>query len=149
MFQLTETVGIDRPAADAWSMLTDFPNVPTWEGGVLEVRQTSPGRPGVGTTFVARRVYAGRETVVDCRIVEWLGDRSVTMEIVGGPTRRTVARYAVEPMGDRACQVTYSMKGEMQPLLVWLTPLIPAMGRRLVRANLAALKHLVEGTPTP
>lgn len=148
MFHLTETVRIDRPVAEAWAVLIDFPNVPAWEEGVLEVRQTSPGRPGLGTTLVARRVYGGRETVVDCRIVDWTDDRSVTMEIAGGPTRRTFATYAVEPIGDHACQVTYSVKGEMRPLLVWLTPLIPAMGRRLVRSNLASLKRLVEAAAT-
>ena len=144
MFQLTETVRIDRPAAEVWAMLTDFPNVPTWEDGVLEVRQTSPGRPAIGATFVARRVYGGRETIVDCRITDWQVDRSVTMEIIGGPTRRASVRYAVEPMGDRACRVTYSAQGEMRPLLAWLTPLVPAMGRRLIRSNLATLERLLE-----
>jgi carbon monoxide dehydrogenase subunit G len=148
MFQLTETVTIGRPRADAWAVLTDFPRVPAWERGVLEVRQTSAGAPGVGTTLTARRVYGGRETVVECRIVDWQDGRSVTMEIVGGPTRRTFACYAVEPMGDKACQVTYSVEGEMRPLLRWLTPLIPAAGRRLVRANLGALKRLIEAAAT-
>jgi carbon monoxide dehydrogenase subunit G len=137
-------VAIDRPAVEAWARLIDFPNVPAWESGVLEVRQTSPGVAGVGTTLVARRVYGGRETLVDCRIVDWQDGRSVTMEIAGGPTRRTFASYAVEPMGDHACQVTYSVEGEMRPILVWLTPLIPAMGRKLVRTNLVSLKRLIE-----
>ena len=144
MFQLTENIRIDRPVAEVWATLIDFPNVPAWENGVLEVRQTSLGRPGLGTALAARRVYGGRESAVDCRIVDWQDERSVTMEIAGGPTRRTFATYAVAPLGDEACQVAYSVKGEMQPLLIWLSPLIPAMGRRLVRANLAALKRLVE-----
>jgi carbon monoxide dehydrogenase subunit G len=143
-FHLTEAVRIDRPAAEVWTILIDFPNVPAWESGVLEVRQTSPGVAGDGTTLVARRVYAGRETVVDCRIVDWQDGRSVTMEIAGGPTRRTFASYAVEPIGDDACRVTYSVEGEMRPILVWLTPLIPAMGRKLVRTNLVSLKRPIE-----
>jgi len=148
MFHLTETVPIARPTAEVWAVLVDFPRVPAWERDVLEVRQTSPGSPGVGTTLMARRVYAGRATVVDCRIVDWQDSRSVTMEITGGPTRRTFACYAVDPVGDEACLVTYSVEGEMRPLLGWLTPLIPATGRRLVRANLGALKRLIEGAAT-
>ena len=148
MFQLKETVAIGRPAAEAWAVLVDFPHVPAWERDVLEVRQASPGSPGVGTTLVARRVYAGRATVVDCRIVAWQDGRSVTMEIIGGPTRRTFACYAVEPIGDKACRVTYSVEGEMRSLLRWLTPIIPAAGRRLVRTNLGALKRLIEGATT-
>jgi hypothetical protein len=123
-------------------MLVDFPKVPAWERGVLEVRQTSSGDPGVGTTLVARRVYAGHEMLVDCRIVDWQDNRSVTMEIVGGPTQ-------VEPNGDHACEVTYAVDGELRPLLRWMTPFLPAAGGRLVRANLASLKRVVEGRRRP
>ena len=144
MFEFTETVPLQRPAADVWAMLIDFPHVPAWEGGVLEVRQTSPGRPAVGTTFAARRVYAGRERVVDCRIIDWQDQRSVAMEILGGPTGRTTVRYSVDMTSDRACRVTYSAQGEMVPLLAWLSPLIPLVGRRLIRSNLATLERLLE-----
>lgn len=144
MFQLTEARSIDRPAAAVWATLIDFPNVPAWEDGVLEVKQTSPGRPAIGTTFVARRVYGGRATNVDCRMTDWQEGRSVTMEIRGGPIRRASVRYEVEPTGDRTSRVTYSVRGEMRLLLVWLTPLIPAAGRSLVRSNLARLERLVQ-----
>jgi polyketide cyclase/dehydrase/lipid transport protein len=146
MFRLTETVPIERPTAEVWAVLVDFPGVPAWERDVLEVRQTSPGRPGVGTTLAARRSYAGRAVDVECRIVDWQDGRSVTMEIIGGPTRRTFVRYAVDPVGAEACQVTFSVEGEMRRFLSWLAPFIPAAGRRLVRTNLGALKRLVEAT---
>lgn len=144
MYHLTESVRIDRPAAEVWAMLIDFPNVPAWEDGVLEVRQTSPGQPTMGTTFVARRVFGGRETLIDCQIIEWEADRLVTMELKGGLVRRASATYAVEPTSTEACQVTYSTQGQMRTLLAWATPLIPAMGRRLVRGNLARLAGLLD-----
>ena len=144
MFKLDEARSIDRPAAEVWDVLVDFPNVPLWEDGVLEVRQTSDGRPALGTTFVARRVFGGRESMVDCRIIEWKGGRVATMEIIGGPVRRAAARYLVEPTSESACRVEYSINGELQPRLAWLTPLIPFMGRRLVRSNLVRLERLVE-----
>jgi len=143
VYRFTETLRIDRPAVEVWAMLIDFPNVPAWEDGVLEVRQTSPGRPALGTTFVARRVFGGRETDIDCRIVGWEDDRSVTMELRGGLVRRASVGYSVEPMGDCACLVTYSTEGEMRTLLAWATPFIPAMGRRLIRSNLATLERLL------
>lgn len=148
MFHLTEAIRIERPAAEAWAMLIDFPNVPRWESGVLEVRQTSPGEPAVGTTLIARRVYGGRETNVYCRILDWQADRSVTMEILGGPTRRAVASYAVESIGDDACRVTYTVDGEMRRGLGWLTPVIPRMGRRLVRTNLVGLGRRLDEAAT-
>ena len=144
MFELDEARSIDRPAAEVWDVLVDFPNVPLWEDGVQEVRQTSDGRPALGTTFVARRVFGGRESMVDCRIIEWADGRVATMEIIGGPVRRAAARYLVEPTSESACRVEYSINGELQSRLGWLTPLVPLMGRRLVRSNLARLERLVE-----
>ena len=55
------------------------------------------------------------------------------MEILGGPTRRAVATYDVEPIGDDACRVTYTVDGEMRRGLGWLTPVIPRVGRGLVK----------------
>ena len=144
MFELEEARSIDRPAAEVWAVLVDFPNVPLWEDGVLDVRQTSEGRPALGTTFVARRVFGGRESMVDCRIIEWEEGRVATMEIVGGPVRRAAARYLVDPTSGSSCRVEYSINGELQPRLTWLTPLVPLMGRRLVRSNLRRLEELVQ-----
>jgi hypothetical protein len=66
------------------------------------------------------------------------------MEILGGPTSRATARYAVEAVGADACRVTYSGSGQLRPALVWLSPIIPSAGRRLVRGNLVRLKARLE-----
>ena len=144
-YQLTESVRIDRPSADVWAMLIDFPNVPTWENDVLEVRQTSPGPAAVGATFLARRLFGGRESLIHCRITDWQDGRAVTMELMGGVVRSASVTYAVESVGPDTCQVTYSIDGQMRSLLAWATPFIPAIGRRLVRSNLANLARLAEG----
>ena len=111
---------------------------------MLEVRQTSPGRPGLGSTFVARRVYGGRESTVECRIVDWQDGRSATMEVLGGPMRRALVCYAAEPAGDRSTRVTYTAEGELPRLMGWLKPVILLMGRRLIRSNLAKLGRLLD-----
>jgi carbon monoxide dehydrogenase subunit G len=142
MYHLTESVHIASPADLVWAILIDFPNVPAWEKDVVEVRQTSPGIPSVGTTFVARRLFGGRESLIDCRITDWQDGRSVTMELKGGVVRSASVTYAVEASGADSCDVKYSIDGQMRPLLAWTTPFIPAIGRRLVRSNLADLARL-------
>ena len=147
MYELAESVRIDRPTSEVWAKLIDFPNVPAWENDVLEVRQTSPGLPAVGTTFVARRLFGGRESLIDCRITGWEDGRSVTMELKGGLISHASVTYAVEETGAGSCHVTYSIEGQMRPLLAWATPFIPAIGRRLVLSNLANLGRLAESAP--
>jgi hypothetical protein len=143
-YQFTESIRVGRPAIDVWAILIDFPNVPAWETDVLEVRQTSPGQPAVGTTFEARRLFGGREALIDCRITHWDDFRAVTMELTGGVVRSASVSYAIEAMGADGSLVTYSIEGRMRPLLAWATPFIPAIGRRLVRTNLANLARLAE-----
>ncbi len=143
MFRLDVSMHLDHPAAVVWTWLADFPSVPRWEDGVLEVRQVSAGPPGIGTTFRIRRAFGGRETTLDGRLVAWEDGQSATMELVGGPLRRVVATYAVAPDGPSGCIVTYRTEGRLVRSLVWLHPLVAIAGRRQVTANLARLDALI------
>jgi hypothetical protein len=145
MFRFDGSMPMDAPVDRIWARLIDFPGIPTWEGGVLEVRQVSPGPPGLGTGLVARRVYGGREALVDCRITEWQDGRAATMSIRGGPIREASVRYAVEPGTDGRALVTYSAEGEFRGAWRLLAPLAGMMGRSQVRSNLERLKGQVEG----
>ena len=149
MFHVTRQRTLPFPSETVWRYLIDFPNVPTWEDGVLEVRQTSPGPAGLGTEFVARRSYAGRETEVVCRIVDWQEGRSVTMALEGGPLRSASACYAVESLGAIRCAVTYTGSGDLRGPMRLLTPLVGSMGRRQIAANLANLERRIEAGSDP
>jgi carbon monoxide dehydrogenase subunit G len=144
VFRFSSSILVNRAPADVWRVLIDFPHVPSWERGVLAVRQVSPGPPAIGTTLVARRVYVGRETLIDCRITDWEELRGATMSLRGGPLRHASVRYAVEPAGSEQALVTYRAHGELRPALKILTPLMPAMGRAEAKKNLANLKRLLE-----
>lgn len=143
-FSFSSSQGIDRPAADVWAALIDFPNVPKWERGPVEVRQVSPGPPGVGTRLVARRIFAGRESLLESVITEWDPSRSATMALTGGPLRDVRVTYAVEPDGPAGSVVTFRGEGTLRMPLSWLTPLIPFIGRAVARRNLQRLKGMLE-----
>jgi hypothetical protein len=144
MFRFEGRMPMAAPVASIWARLIDFPAIPTWEGGVLEVRQTSAGLPGIGTELVARRVYGVRESTVDCRITEWEDGHAATMSIRGGPIREAFVRYAVDQGAAGRALVTYSARGEFRGPWRLLTPLVGVMGRRQVRSNLERLRTQVE-----
>jgi carbon monoxide dehydrogenase subunit G len=147
-FHLSSSIVIQQPLGEVWAFLIDFPRVASWERGILEVRQTSPGPAGLGTTLLVRRVYFGREAQVACQITAWDERQGVTMDLRGGPLRHASVRYAMEPVGSAQTKVTYTGSGELIPALQMLTPLMPALGRSDEQKNLATLKHLLE-TSTP
>ena len=144
MFRFGGSMPMDAPVEVIWQRLIDFPGIPSWEGGVLEVRQVSPGRPGVGTKLVARRVYVGRESTVDCEITAWDEGHGATMSIRGGPVREAFVRYTVDRAPDGRALVTYSAEGEFRGAWRFLTPLVGVMGRNQVQSNLIKLKNQVE-----
>src|SRR5262249_25616235 len=101
-FQFRSSILIHPPREQVWAVLIESPRVASWERDIREVRQTSPGPAGVGTTLVVRRVYFGRETQVACQITAWDERQGVTMDLRGGPLRYASVRYAVESVG--ACR---------------------------------------------
>jgi DMSO/TMAO reductase YedYZ heme-binding membrane subunit len=144
LFRFESSIVVDRAPGDVYKVLIDFPNVPSWEQGPVEVRQVSPGAPRVGTELVCRRIYAGCETLVACRITAWDDQEGVTMSIRGGPLRDASVRYAVEPASNGRTLVTYTAEGRLRPALVFLTPFMPALGRAEAKKSLASLKRLLE-----
>ena len=149
MFSLSQSLQIDRPAAEVWPYLIAFEQVPLWEDGVVEVRQVTPGPPGVGTEIYARRVYAGREAELVGRIVKFEDGRSAAMSLRGGPIDEVVAEYAVEPIDGRRSVVTYRGQGNLIRPLRFLHPILPAAGRNQTRKNLATLKRRIEAGIPP
>ena len=143
MFRFSQSRRLPYPADTVWRHLIDFPNVPTWESGVREVRQVTPGPPVVGTELVARRVYGGRESVVQCRITDWSEGRAVTMAIEGGPVRGASICYAVVPDGADRSLVTYTAEGELRGPIAILTPLVAYAGRMQIASNLVNLERRI------
>ncbi len=156
MFNFSQTMEIDRPGRDFWPYLIAFEQVPLWEHGIVEVRQPSPGPPGVGTELFARRIYAGRETRLRGVITAFEDGRSATKSLRGGPHDESVVQYAVEPIDADRSLVTYSARGNLIWPLRFLHPILPAIGRAEARKNLARISRRIDAgipprsdTPTP
>jgi hypothetical protein len=141
MFRFRVSRDIPRPAEDIWKVLIDFTNVPKWERGPIEVRQTSPGPPGVGTRITALRDFGGRVSTLHGVITDWQEGRSATMSLAGGPLRESRATYSVEPMGPNSSTVTYATEAQLVGVLRILTPLMPLLGRAVARNNLRRLEE--------
>jgi hypothetical protein len=148
-FRFSQSRAFDRSASEVWPYLIAFEQVPLWEHGILEVRQVSPGPPGVGTEISARRIYAGRETRLNGVISAFEDGRSATMSLRGGPLAESLVQYAVEPIDADHSLVTYSARGSLTGPLRLLHPILPAIGRAETRKNLASLNRRIEAGIPP
>lgn len=148
-FELREAIDIDRPASMVWQYLIAFEQIPTWEADVLAVRQVTPGTPGIGTAIEARRMYGRTEALVEGVISAYDAGRFATMTLRGGPIESSEATYAVDPIDSHRCRVTFSVRASMRGPIRILHPILPAIGRRGVRANLVRLRHRVDAGIAP
>jgi hypothetical protein len=148
MAQIEQSMAFEWPAAHVWAYLIAFEQVPLWEHGVVEVRRLAPGAPVVGMPILARRIFAGRETLLDGTIVSLDPGRQATLELRGGPIAMARACYAVDPAGPERCVVTYTGDTELRGPLRVFTPILPALGRREINKNLRRLqRRIAAGIP--
>jgi hypothetical protein len=61
MMRIAVDTQIDRPVQGVWDFFFDLANSPRWTRSGSELRQTSEGALGVGTTLVSVRPILGRE----------------------------------------------------------------------------------------
>ena len=147
MVRIDVTTLISRPIQEVWDFFIDFTNSPHWTRSGSELRKTSEGPFGVGTTVESVRPMFGREIksqrLVATRYepphlvsftasVPFLGDLSggFTIESQGGETR--LSRWTELNAG--------GLRGEIGSILA---PLV----RRLHGAELSNLKRLIEARP--
>ena len=71
MVNVEASVMIDRPVEEVWKFINDLSKVQTWDTGVLEVKQTSTGPPGVGSTCDFRARMMMRNMTISMRITEY------------------------------------------------------------------------------
>ncbi|MDX6296930.1 MAG: hypothetical protein QOI51_787 [Nocardioidaceae bacterium] len=62
MVQVERTFTVKKPRDEVVGYLTDFANAESWDPGTVSCEQTTPGPPGVGTTWHNVSRIRGRET---------------------------------------------------------------------------------------
>jgi uncharacterized protein YndB with AHSA1/START domain len=138
MVKVEASVIIDRPIEEVWKFITDLSKYPKWTD-VLEMRQTSAGPLGVGTTIQGR--YA--KMLENARIIEYEPNRKLTFEITSGPTKGTTNTLSMETIEGKtrfARTVDHKFGGFYK--LVW--PFVAGRVKRYGEASVGNVKRMLE-----
>jgi len=100
MAGLQQSVVIDRPPAEVFTFVSDLENDPPWSGAA-ELRRTSPGPLGVGTTFRQRDRILGRPLELSMEVVGYQPNHQIALRATSRLLSLGGAR-TVEPVGAAA-----------------------------------------------
>jgi uncharacterized protein YndB with AHSA1/START domain len=144
MLRIDVTILISRPVQEVWDFFIDFTNTPRWTRSGSELRQTSQGALGVGTTLESVRPMFGREI------------KSQNIQVTQyEPGRLISITSAVPLLGHATGGVTFQSVGGETRLSRWtelerggarglLGAILAPVVRRAQGAELANLKRLIE-----
>ena len=140
-----QSVVINRPVEQVFAFVSDLENDPPWSGAA-EMRRTSPGPVGIGTTFQQRDRLLGRRLELTLRVVGYEPNRKITLRTTSKRLSFAGTRM-VEPVGEDATRVTFVGGGRAGGVWRLAEPLLVAVGGPRLRTQLGRLKLLLESQP--
>ena len=143
MIKIENSIVINRPVDEIFEFMANSENNPQWQSGTQEVRKTSEGPIGVGTTFTSVSQLLGKrlESVVEYTAYE--PNKRVAGKVTSGPVPFQF-ETTFEPAAEGGTKVTGGGEGDVGGFFKLAEPLVARMLKRQFDANNANLKDLLE-----
>ena len=134
--KLDVSESIERPPADVFHFVaTDHvQNHPRWDPEISLVQET-PGPIGVGTKIHRSRARGEVRVEGEMEITGYDPDRAMAAVIRDGPMELR-SRMTVEPMGEAASRLTFTVESDDAPLDMMEEP---------IKGSLRRIKEMLEG----
>jgi len=142
VFEIKETVAIEKPVEAVWSFVIDEANEPLWQTTLAEVRRLTDGPMAAGTRVLEVRRFLGRKIETVWEMVECDPPRRSAIRSVKAPFAWQ-GTYELGP-ADGGMWFTVGLQGDPGGFFRVAEPVFARMGRRELVANLANLKDVLE-----
>ena len=141
--KVAASVIIERPVEAVWEYIADPANNPEWDPGTIEVRQTSPGPIGVGTTLIAVVDMLGRREL-GVRIITFEPKRELQFVFVSGVIAGSKTRYALQSLDGGRTRLTREADAHLNGWWRLLTPLASWLAARSRADEVSNVKRILE-----
>ena len=142
MIDLEMNVLIDRPIHDVFAFVSMPTNLPQWQAGIKEVKQTSSGAVGVGATFQNSGEILGRRLDGKMEVTDFEPDAKFGFKGVNGPMT-VQAAITFKPVGT-GTKLTLSMHAEPGGVFKLAEGVLVNQMKNQFQGNLDRLKSLLE-----
>ena len=141
MINVETSIMINRPIEEVFTFLTDARNIPQWDSGLVDIRQTPQSPVGVGTRITEVRKFLGRKMETTSEVVEYEPSTKYTRK-GGGPFPIT-GSFTFEPTTE-GTKVIWTFKMQPGGFFALAEPLVTRSLRRQLEAGLGDVKDLLE-----
>ena len=142
MFEIEESVFIERSIETVWAFVMDVATEPMWQTTLTEARIETPGPIGVGSIVREQRRFLGRRIETTWRCVECQPPTLSAIESSTGPFAwNGTYHLSTEGAGTR---FTVAMHADPGAFFRVAEALFSRMAHREVAGTLANLKDLLE-----
>ena len=142
------SIVIACPVESVFEFVSDYTRDPEWRSGVIEMSQTPPGRPQVGTHTLEVARFFGRKMTTPAEVTKYEPGREIDFAGLMAMKIRISGSRTVEEANGQA-RFTYQANVEGHGFLGSLSPLIVPILRRRFLGDLRRLKALLEtASPT-
>ncbi len=146
MIKLLGDVLIDRPLDMVFGFLTRIENYPSWQPGIREAQQLSPGSVGVGTDLRIVFVGPGNQPMeARARVTEYDPGRRFAYETTSGPAKIR-GFYQFRSDGQRT-HADIRTEVQLTGGLRLVEGLVAGQIEEEFRASLLRLKRVLEAHP--
>lgn len=133
---------INRPIEEVFAFVSNSENLPRWRTTSLEVKKTSDGPIGMGSTFKGRFTFLGRQFDSNVVVTAHELNRVFESKIAEGPFP-LATRYTLEPV-ENGTQVAFVVEGAPGGFFKLAEPLVVSMAKRAYETDLQNLKEMLE-----
>jgi len=141
MLKIESTTVINRPVEEVFAVLSNLENSPKWSSAFLEVKKTSQGPLGVGTTWRAVQKAFGQRLESEVEVTEYESNRMWAQK---GKSPFPVQVQETFESVDGGTRVNLRLEADPGGFFKLAEPLLASMLKRNVEGELANLKDLME-----
>src|SRR5262245_29048585 len=105
----------DHPVEEVFAYVDDDAKLRQWVGGLQETKRTSPGEPGVGSTFHQKVQVGNRSFEMDGVLLEYERNRWIKVKLDADVCVMEVS-YKFEEINGRT-RVTYNLESRYRKFL--------------------------------
>jgi uncharacterized protein YndB with AHSA1/START domain len=142
MLKIDLSTVINRPVEEVFAVVSNPEGYRRWSPGLVDVKKTTEGPVGLGTTWRLVRQVLGQRLQGDLELVEYEPNRTFSLDSKGRPFPG-VSRWTFDTVGG-GTRVRLILEAEPGGFFRLAEPLLRSLTKKTMDSELANLKELME-----